>query len=111
MLNEIKRHRALVGYLILCAGMIFAITIASLAVNRVADQSNDTRCSIVGLAVQLTENSARNAQATLASHSASAEQKQAATKNLTDITDLLNTTTNALGHPHGAACVIPSPVP
>ncbi len=101
---RIVKNRAVIGLAIITLGMFVAVSLAGVAVNDVNQKDNATRCSVVGLVVQLTENSRRAAEATIASKTASPAQKHAAAKNLEDIAATAGLTREVLHHPHGTAC-------
>lgn len=104
MFKTLRQNRAVVGFVILCLGVAMAVGLASLAINRIDERNNATRCSVVGLVQKLTINSARNAGAQIASTTATPAEKSAAKQNLDTIREVLRATDEALGHPHGAAC-------
>lgn len=103
----LKRNQALIGYCILWAGVMLAITLSLAANSNTRERDNATRCSVVGLVAKLTENSSRAARATIASPTATEAQKHAAQVNLNGIIATLHTTEAELKNPHGAACTLP----
>lgn len=106
--RAVRDHRTTLAYLILMAFVAFAITIAFVAIGRVQTESNKTRCQIVALVETFTQNSQQSAKATLASPSATKEQKDTAVANLARVRAGLETTRKKLGNPTGAACTLAS---
>jgi len=99
------RYRTLVAFCILWVGTLLAVTWFAQTYTQKHD--NATRCSIVALALKLTENTTRSYRATLASPTTTEAQKHAAQVNLNGIIDTLHTTEAVLHFPHGKACTIP----
>lgn len=132
----IGRHRIVIGFTIGMLAVFFAVSFA-FAANRRADHAaskaqtlgeenkalglrleelvtdlatsdNKTRCRIVSLVGTLLENTSRSSRATLASPTATADQKHAAQRNLDSVAAALTVTRDQLGNPTGKGCT-PAP--
>lgn len=102
----VSDHRTVISYCLLWATAFFAVTVAFVGLHRVQEESNKTRCQVVALVATFTQNSQRSAKATIASPTASKQQKDAAIVNLAEVRKALLTTQETLGHPTGAACAL-----
>lgn len=92
--------RVRIGFLILVVAVMFAFI-------EEGRKDNATRCAIVALVKNLSENSRRNSVAAQASPTATDAQKRAAAENVKVINATLQTTADVLGHPSGRACSVP----
>lgn len=126
------RHRVVVGFTIGILAVFAAVSIAYSAIGQANDANarthelavenralgvkletlvkqlstsdNKTRCRIVSLVGTLLENTSRSSRATLASPTATEEQKAAARRNLGSVAAALMVTREQLGNPTGKGC-------